>query len=383
MIRQYLGALLVLAAGAALAAMIIATGPELAQKPATPKVPAVRTAPALPRWVQMTVAAHGEVLPKTESNLVSEVSGRVTAVAPTMVSGGFFAKGDVLVEVERIDYEVVLEQSRARLASARSELENAEKTYRRQEELAKTQAVSESARDDALNRQSIARAAQREARARLARAERDLARTRLTAPYDGRVRAERIDVGQFVNRGESIATLYSIDYAEVRLPVRDVDLAHLPLSLSRTDGGTPMPQVILRAEFAGAEHAWDAEVVRTEGELDPRTRMVNVIAQVPAPYDPADNSPPLTVGLFVEAEIFGNWVENVIVVPRTALQEDNRLYIVSEDGRLSFRDVKVLRATGESAYVQGDVEAGELICLSALADAMEGQRVHPIAASSP
>ena len=383
MIRQYLGALLVLAVGAALAAVIVATGPELAQQTATPKIPAVRTAPALPRWVQMTVAAHGEVLPKTESHLVSEVSGRVTAVAPAMVSGGFFAKGDVLVEVERIDYEVALEQSRARLASARSELENAEKTYRRQEELAKTQAVSESARDDALNRQSIARAAQREAKARLARAERDLARTRLTAPYDGRVRAERIDVGQFVNRGESIATLYSIDYAEVRLPVRDVDLAHLPLSLSRTDGGTPMPQVILRAEFAGAEHAWDAEVVRTEGELDPRTRMVNVIAQVPAPYDPAGNSPPLTVGLFVEAEIFGNWVENVIVVPRTALQEDNRLYIVSEDGRLSFRDVAVLRATGESAYVQGDVETGELICLSALANAMEGQRVHPIATSSP
>ena len=359
--------------------MIVAAGPELQQSAAAPKVPVVYAEPALPRWVQMTVDAHGEVLPKTESNLVSEVAGRVVAVAPGMVTGGFFTQGDVLVEVERVDYEVALEQSRAHLASARSELENAGKDHRRAEELAKTQSVSESRRDDALNRLTIARASLRAAEASLARAERDLARTRLTAPYDGRVRTERVDVGQFVNRGEAIATLYSIDYAEVRLPVRDVDLAFLPLSLARTEDGTPMPRVILRAEFAGAEHAWEAHVVRTEGELDPRTRMVNIIAQVPTPYEPAGNAPPLTVGLFVEAEIFGVWVENVIVVPRTALQEGDRVYVVAEDGRLSFRGVDVLRTTGESVYIRGGVETGEMICLSTLANAIEGQRVRPIA----
>ena len=382
MIRQYLGALLVLAAGIALAVMIVAAGPELQQSAAAPKVPVVYAEPALPRWVQMTVDAHGEVLPKTESNLVSEVAGRVVAVAPGMVTGGFFAKGDVLVEVERVDYDVVLEQSRAHLASARSELENAGKDHRRAEELAQTQSVSESLRDDALNRLTIARASLRAAEASLARAERDLARTRLTAPYDGRVRTERVDVGQFVNRGEAIATLYSIDYAEVRLPVRDVDLAFLPLSLARTEDDTPMPRVILRAEFAGAEHAWEAHVVRTEGELDPRTRMVNVIAEVPTPYEPPGNAPPLTVGLFVEAEIFGVWVENVIVVPRTALQDGDRVYVVAEDGRLSFRSIDVLRMTGGSAYIRGGVESGELICLSTLANAIDGQRVRPIPVES-
>ena len=330
----------------------------------------------------MTVAAHGEVLPKTESNLVSEVAGRVVAVAPAMVSGGFFARGDVLVEVETVDYEVALEQSRARRVAAESELENARKAHRRAEELAETQSVSESVRDDAVNRLNLARASLRAARAALARAERDLERTRMIAPYDGRVRTERVDVGQFVNRGETIATLYSIDYAEVRLPVRDVDLAYLPLSLAPATDGAPMPKVILRAEFAGAEHAWEAQVVRTEGELDPRTRMVNVVARVPTPYEPAGNSPPLTVGLFVEAEIFGNWFENVIVVPRTALQEGDRIYVVAEDGRLSFRNVDVLRMTGETAYVQGAVASGETICLSALDGAVEGQRVRPVAAEA-
>ena len=381
MIRQYLGALLVLAVGVGVAALIVATGPATVKQPSRPDLPVVQATPVQPRWVQMTVRAHGEVMPKTESNLVAEVAGRIVSVAPAMVSGGFFAKDDVLVEIESVDYRVALEQARARLASRRSDLDTAEKDFERLEELAETQFVSESARDAASNQLAVASAALRSAQASLERAERDLARTQITAPYDGRVRTERLDVGQFVNRGETIAALYSIDYAEVRLPIRDVDLAFLPLSLANRQSDEPPPKARLRAEFAGGEHFWVADVVRTEGELDPLTRMVNVVAQVPKPYEPAGASPPLTVGLFVEAEIFGNWVEDVFIVPRTALQEGGKVYVVADDGRLSFRDVAVLRRTGETLYLQGELESSEVICLSPLANATEGQRVRAILAS--
>lgn len=383
MIRQYLGALLILAVGVGVAALIVATGPTTVKQPSRPDIPVVQATPVQPRWVQMTVSAHGEVMPKTESNLVAEVAGRVVSVAPAMVSGGFFAKDDVLVEIESVDYRVALEQARARLASRRSDLDTAEKDFDRLEELAETQFVSESARDAASNQLAVASAALRSAQASLERAERDLARTQITAPYDGRVRTERLDVGQFVNRGETIAALYSIDYAEVRLPIRDVDLAFLPLSLANRQSDEPPPKARLRAEFAGAEHFWVADIVRTEGELDPLTRMVNVVAQVPNPYEPAGASPPLTVGLFVEAEIFGNWVEDVFIVPRTALQEGGKVYVVADDGRLSFRDVAVLRRTGETLYLQGELESSEVICLSPLANATEGQRVRTILASEP
>ena len=280
-----------------------------------------------------------------------------------------------------MDYRVALEQARARLASRRSDLDTAEKDFDRLEELAETQFVSESARDAASNQLAVASAALRSAQASLERAECDLARTQITAPYDGRVRTERLDVGQFVNRGETIAALYSIDYAKVRLPIRDVDLAFLPLSLANRPSDEPPPKARLRAEFAGAEHFWVADVVRTEGELDPLTRMVNVVAQVPKPYEPAGASPPLTVGLFVEAEIFDNWVEDVFIVPRTALQEGGKVYVVADDGRLSFRDVAVLRRTGETLYLQGELESSEVICLSPLANATEGQRVRTILAN--
>ena len=379
--KRHLGPAAVVLAGIVLAALIVASGPEVDTQSRPEEIPVVQIIRALAQPVRMTVTTHGTVVPKTESNLVAEVSGRVVSVAPSMVSGGFFAQGDVLVEIEPLDYEVALEQSRANLASAQSELANAEKAYQRQQELSASHSVSESQRDDAYNRLAVARARLREATARVARAERDLGRTRMTAPYDGRVRSERIDAGQFVNRGESIATLYSIDFAEVRLPVRDEELAFLPLSLERTTTTGTMPKVMLSAAFAGVERSWQANIVRTEGELDPQTRMVNLVAQVPTPYDQPGDTPPLTVGLFVQAEIIGNSFEDIVVVPRSALQADGRLYVVGNDGRLAFREVKPLRVTGDTLYLRDGIAAGEMICTSILTAAVEGQRVRVAAAN--
>ena len=381
LLKRYIGPVLIVAGGFLLAIVIIATGPRPDRQARPPDAPSVQTVEAVKRTAQLTVTAHGTVVPKTESNLVAEVSGRVVAVSPSMVSGGFFSKGDVLIEIERIDYEAALEQARAALASAESELANAELTFNRAEELAATQSASQADLDMALNQLNVARAALRQASAALAQAERDLERTRVTAPYDGRVRSESVDTGQFVSRGEPIATLYSTDYAEVRLPVKDQDLAFLPFSLARSDPPAAVKtRAILRAEFAGGMHSWEADVVRTEGELDPLSRVVNVIAQVADPYEPEEGAPPLTVGLFVEADIVGKRVEDVLVVPGTALQAGNRLYVVDTNNRLAFRDAEVVRLTAETAYLRVDVSDGERICVTALDDAIEGQSVRPVPA---
>lgn len=95
-------------------------------------------------------------------------------------------------------------------------------------------------------------------------------------------------------RGEALASLYSTNFAEVRLPVRDQDLAYLPLSLTGTaNESETAPEAILRARFLGSLREWTARVVRTEGELDPLTRVVNLIAQVERPYEPEPGSPQL------------------------------------------------------------------------------------------
>lgn len=378
LLKRRLIPLLVLFAGILAGAAIIATGPVLEPQSVPPQVPVVKTLPATLQTVRLSVAAHGTVVPKSESDLVAEVSGRVVHVSDALVSGGFFAKGDVLVEIERIDYEVANAQAKAQLAAARSDVIGARRAYARYDSLADARSGSQAQKDDALNRLLVAQAALEEATARKTRAERDLDRTSLTAPYDGRVRTERVDVGQFVNRGEAIATVYSTDYAEVRLPVLDQELAHLPLTLARPPASDRPPvAVVLKAEFAGREHTWRAEVVRTEGELDGDTRMVNVIAQVAAPYDPP-NGAPLTVGMFVEAEILGREVADVVVLPRAALQANDQVYLVGTDNRLEFRDVAILRATGETVYIRGGIAEGELVCTNRLEAAVEGELVRRV-----
>lgn len=374
-----LAPLFVLLGGFAVAALLIATGPRVEPRPPVVEAPLVRVLTASPETIQLSVSTHGTVAPRSESELIPEVSGRVTWVSPDLVSGGFFSQGEPLLRIEALDYEVELEQARARLARAESDLANARTAHARQIDLAAQQASSEAQRDDAINRLRVAEAAKRETLGSLAKAERNLARTEILAPYDGRVRSERVDVGQFVNRGAIVATIYAIDFAEVRLPIPDAELAYLDLPLVYDEGETSKPiAVTLRARFAGQEHEWQAEVVRTEGELDAQTRMVNVVARVPEPYARIEGKPPLSVGLFVEAEISGREVRNIVVLPRSALRGGDRVLIVDADERLRFRAVDVLRVSRDQVLVQGGLEDGDRVCVSPLEIAMEGMlvRVH-------
>ncbi len=366
----------VLLGGFAAAALLIATGPRVEPRPHVVEAPLVRVLRASPETIQLSVSTHGTVVPRSESELIPEVSGRVTWVSPDLVSGGFFSQGEPLLRIEALDYEVELEQARARLARAESDLANARTTHARQIDLAAQQASSEARRDDAINRLRVAEAVKREALGSLAKAERNLVRTEILAPYDGRVRSERVDVGQFVNRGAIVATIYAIDFAEVRLPIPDAELAYLDLPLVYDEGETSEPiAVTLRARFAGQEHEWQGEVVRTEGELDAQTRMVNVVARVPEPYARAKGKPPLSVGLFVEAEISGPEARNIIVLPRSALRGGDRVLIVDADERLRFRAIEVLRVSRDQVLVQGGLEDGDRVCVSPLEIAMEGMLV--------
>ncbi len=369
----------VIAGGVALAALLVVTGPRVEPQPREVVPPLVRTVVAKPQKVQLRVLTHGTVVPRTESELVPEVSGPVTWISPSLVSGGFFREGDPLLRIDPLDTEVALEQSRAGLARARSEYATAEKERKRQLDLAERDIASAAKRDDAVNRFRVAEASLREAKAKLARAERDLARTELRAPYDGLVRSERVDVGQFVNRGSSVATIYAVDFAEVRLPIHDDELAYLELPLAARQAGPTAPiPVVLRARFAGAEHEWRGEVVRTEGELDPRTRMVNVVARVAEPYGGEDGRPPLAVGLFVDAEILGAEADDVVVLPRAALREGGVVLVVDAEQKLRFRDVQVLREEQDHVYVERGLRSGERVCVSPINAPVEGMAVRVV-----
>lgn len=336
--------------------------------------------------IEFKVTAHGTVTPRTESDLVSQVSGPVVWVSPALASGGFFEKDEPLIRVDPADYEVALESARAAVARTESEHQRAKKELDRQKLLAKKSVASAARYDDAENAERITAAALREARAARERAESDLERTEIRAPYTGRVREENVDVGQFVTRGAAIGRIYAVDYAEVRLPVPDADLDFLDLPMLYR-GDSPEgdgPLVRLHARFAGGEHSWVGRIVRTEGEIDARSRMVNVVARVDDPYARATDSaagspvrerPPLAVGLFVEAEISGRTVENAVVLPRTALRSGDRVLVVNAEKRMHFRPVTVLRRERETAVIGGGLAAGDAVVVSPLAAVVDGMVV--------
>jgi len=361
-------------------------------EPQAPEIvaPLVRVVVAEPREVGIRVRAQGTVAPRTESDLVPQVAGEVVWVSPDLVPGGFFAKGDALVRIDRGDYEVERQSARAAVARAESEFERAQTELDRQRRLMERGVTAQARIDDAENASRVADAVLREARARLARAERDLARTELTAPFEGRVRSKQVDVGQFVNRGASIATLYAVDFAEVRLPLPDRELRWLDLPLGYAqDGPQAGPEVTLRAEFAGRPHAWQGRIVRTEGEIDPRSRMVHVVARVADPYGrhAEEERVPLAVGLFVEAEIVGHTVSDVYVLPRVAIHPDpdagDTVHVVDAESRLQIRPVEVIHTRREEVVVGSGLAPGERVSISPLVAVVDGMPVRVAAEAAP
>lgn len=374
-----------LAAGVVGAMLLFATSPETPTARPQPAVPLVRTIAVETRSVQLRIATHGTVAPRTESDLVPEISGRVVWVSPALVSGGFFEEGDALLRIEKADYEVALERARAQLARTESEADRAARELERQETLAKQNVTSASRLDDTRNAGKIAQAARREARAALEQAERNVARTELSAPYAGRVREENVDVGQFVNRGAAVARVYAVDWAEVRLPIPDDELAWIDLPTSGLPEGVLGPEVTLRARYAGADREWHGRIVRTEGEIDARSRMVHVVARLEDPYgrNKREGLPPFPVGLFVEAEILGKTADDVVVLPRSALRTGDRVLVVDAEDRLRFRDVDVMRRGREEALIRGGISPGERVCVSALETPVDGMHVRPVVAEGP
>jgi RND family efflux transporter MFP subunit len=360
-------------------AIAMRSDPPVTQTAKVP-VPLVRVITVAPETTRLDVKTYGTVAPRTESELIPQVSGPVVWISPALVSGGFFERDEPMLRIDPRDYEASLESANAALERRKSEHRRAKKQFARQEKLKGRDAASESAYDDADNDLRVAVAALREAQAARGKAARDVDRTELRASFAGRVRSEQVDIGQFVTRGQSIARLYAIDFAEVRLPITDEDIRFIDLSLAQRgqQAEAAEPEVVLSAKFAGAQQQWIGHIVRTEGEIDPESRMIHAVARVAKPYQEVAGRPPLAVGLFVDARIVGRAVEGVIVVPRSAVHDGNIVYVVGEDGLLQFRPIEVLREEHSRVIVQSGLRPGDRVAVSRLSIAVEGMRVRPV-----
>jgi RND family efflux transporter MFP subunit len=381
----------VLVAGIVGTVSLVAARPRVETRAPRRPVPLVEVTVVKPGPRRVVVMAQGTVSPRSESELVAEVSGRVEWVSTSLASGGFVEPDEVLVRIDPGDYEVAVERALASLERADSETATAEAELARVERMASDGVVSPSRLDAARNAARVASAARREAAAAVRQSRRDLERTEVKAPFTGRVRAKHIGVGQFVSRGTPVARVYAVDYAEVRLPLSNEDAAFLDLPIDYRGGdepGAPGPRVRLRSSFAGETHEWSGRIVRTEGEIDPRTRMIHAVARVEDPYARREDDPgrpPLAVGMFVEAEIEGRVLENAIAIPRSALRGRDQVVVVDADAKLRNRRIEILRRDREKVIVASGLASGDRVSTTPMALAVDGTvvRVAPVAASAP
>ena len=323
------------------------------------------------------VTVYGEVRPRVQIDVISEVSGRVTGVSSRFTEGGSVMAGDALLTIEDRDYVVAVSEARARLAARRLELEQALADA----DVAWQQLAREvNPSDLALRKPQIAqaRAGVQAAELSLSRAESDLSRTKISLPFDARITQTMVDEGQYVGAGRTVASVFSTDVAEVRLPLTDADIAALgvPIGFEAPEGaGLP---VQLSTDVAGATRRWSGQLVRLDASLDPRTRSTFGTVEVADPFDIADGDMPMAPGLFVAAEIEGRTLADVLAIPAAGLRAGGRVFIMNDDDILEIRSVIVAHATARMAYLSSGVSEGDRVIVSPIRNPVEGMALSAI-----
>jgi RND family efflux transporter MFP subunit len=335
-----------------------------------------------PESLQMTVQGFGTVKPRMKVQVVPQVSGKVTQCHPQLVNGGFFKADEPLVVIEQTDYALAVESAAAAVAQAevKVEQEKAEADVAHQE----WEQLHPDKQPDSILvfREPQIRNAQAQlkaAKARLAKAELDLERTTMTMPFDGRIVKTSIDVGQFITAGAPVATVYRTDIVEIVVPLEDAELEWFDLPLNsnhNTDNSFAAATVF--AEFAGTEHTWAGQLVRTEGQIDPKSRMVHVVAQVADPFKTELGCPPLTPGMFVRVDIQGRQIKDIYRLPRYSIRQGAEVWVASGTGeinKLTIQPVNIVRMDRDFAYVSGGLNDGDFVITSALGTVTNGMSV--------
>ncbi len=376
----------VLALSVGVYAGLMATKKKPEKKEAETKHTLVEVFAASYQSISVEVASQGTVLPRTETTLFPEVGGEIIEVSPHLYAGGYFEEGEILLKIDPSNYEVAVSTAEAQLA--RAEVTLAQEQALAEQALKDWVALGNTAEEASslvLREPQLkeAEANVRSAKAALVRAERDLSKTEIKAPYEGMVRARMSDLGQVVNQGTSLASIFAVDFVEVRLPLtaEDIQFLDLPRSFRPSEVGEAGPAVELTSRFGKIDESWQGTLVRTEGTIDPRTRVLYAVAKVEDPYgihSEETGSVPMSVGMFVEASIQGKTYDHITVVPRFALRGKNQVLVVDEENLLRRRDVEILRTDPKFAYISEGIDEGEKICLTALEYVVEGMPVEAV-----
>ncbi|MBX9747863.1 MAG: efflux RND transporter periplasmic adaptor subunit, partial [Hyphomonadaceae bacterium] len=369
----------VIAGGAALFALMLMTGPRPEEKDDAPHAPAVQFAVAHARPTTISINVQGETRPRVEATLSAQVSGRIVWASPKFVAGGAFAEGEMMARIESADYQLAVVRARAQVAQAQEALvrEEAEGELARQDwqALGRGEPPPLAVREPQL---AQARAGLAAAEAALRSAELDLARTTIRAPFTGRVRERRANVGDYVGPASPVAVMFATDAMEIRVPLTDADLTSMRLPVGFAASATNQgPLAHITAVTGGRLQTWEGRLVRTEASVDSRTRLVYAVVEVRDPFG-ASQPAPLAPGMFVQVRLEGSATETLVAAPRSALKRNEFVYVVTPQNTIEIRQVRAAQTTADEVLFREGLADGERVVVSVLTSPVPGMEVTPI-----
>lgn len=379
--------LLVLGLFIAITWVILNTKPSVPQRnaPPTPRV-SVATQLVNIQPYQIEVSSFGTVRPRTSSQLVSQVSGQVISVSPKFREGGFFEAGDILVEIDPRDYLIQIEVAESELADAQVNLEEQEALAAQAKKDWKNIGGTGRATSFALRRPQVAAAKARivSTKAKLKQAQLNLERTRIKAPFAGRILNQSVDLGQVIATNTVLAQIYAVDYVEIRLPLKNSELGYVDLPENYRFDAENSPKYTSASvinNLAESPEQWSAKLVRTAGAFDEETHELYVIAQIEDPYgksllsDAGDTRRPLKIGQYVDAVINGKQLAEAIVIPNEAIYQGSYVYLV-KSGLLQRQPIEIAWQNASEALIRTGLEDGDELVITPLGQVSSGTPVN-------
>ncbi len=326
----------------------------------------------------VVVTTNGVVQPHNQVTLSAEVSGEITVLNPQFEVGSYFSEGDVLIEVDDRDYQTALTVAEAGWRLAESALNLAETSHERMLKLSLGNSASKSELDQAVAALAQAQAEVDIATSQIEQAERDLQRTKIVAPFDGRVQQTVVGIGQLVSPGTALGDVFAVDYAEVRLPIAGRELQFLDLPEMADD--LPVNVELRDAIDSSSDIVWNAKIVRTEGVLDKDSLELFAIARIDDPFGLHANHPVLRIGQPVVAAIAGEVLKDVVVMPRGAVRQLDQVYLVDE-AEMTLMSLSIQPIWSDEDFVivsDPSLSDGVLLATTQLVYAPEGGKVEII-----
>lgn len=331
--------------------------------------------------VTPSINSQGEVKPKTEIELTSRVTGHVVSISDSFAEGAEFNSSTTLIKIDDTDYKVAVIRAEANVAAAEVALERelANAKMKKDTWLQKNGDLKPTS--FALNKPQVleAEAQLRAAKADLNEAKLNVARTEIKVPFSGRVVSKSVGLGQYITAGTQLGKVFAVDVVEVRMPLTDLQLTELDLPMGYMAENGQGPVVEFTTSMGRTSHKWQGHIVRINASVDQQTRLIYATAEVRDPYGKgADFGVPLAVGMFVNAAIEGVESKMAMVIPRDALRNADKVYVVDADNKLDIRSVEVISTSAEQVLLSGGVNVGEKVAVSTVPNAAQGMLVQPI-----